>query len=85
MKCFPKSLVAVVAIIGVVGIAFVLITPAPDELPSTGPHALHNLFLPPSDPIAWAQTFLAASHQQPEFVVVRRGIDVLSLICTRLC
>lgn len=82
---FPKSLVCVIAIIGIVGIAFVLITPAPDELPSTGPHALHKLFLPHSVPVHLAQTFVSASPLEVEFAVVRLGTDMLSLICTRLC
>jgi hypothetical protein len=85
MRCFPKSLVAVAAVVAVVGVAFVLITPAFDELPSTGPHAIDKLLLQVSDPVDLAQTFVPVGHVEVEFIAVRFGIDLLSLTCTRLC
>ena len=38
----PNFWFITVAIVAVIGVLFVLITPAPDELPSTGPHSLHK-------------------------------------------
>jgi hypothetical protein len=85
MRCFPKSLVAAVAVVAVVGVAFVLITPALDELPSTGPHAVHKLLLQVSDPVDLAQTLFPVGRVEVEFIAVRFGMDLLSLTCTRLC
>jgi hypothetical protein len=40
-----KFWIVFVAVVAAIGVAFVLITPAPDELPSTGPHSLEK-FVP---------------------------------------
>ena len=85
MNRLPKSLIAAVAVVAVIGILFVLITPAPDELPSTGPHSLTKLFVPVSHSIYWSDSPLFASRVEVEFLVVFAGIDRLSLTCIRLC
>ena len=85
MNRFPKLLIAAVAIIAAVGILVVLITPAPDELPSTGPHAINKLFLPASNPIYLAHSLIWTARAKIEFAVIYSGVDLLSLACTRLC
>jgi hypothetical protein len=75
-----------VALVAAFGILFVLITPAADELPSTGPHALNKTFA------------LIASYYSPlapeiftgpqlQFVIHVSLIcdDLISLTCARLC
>jgi hypothetical protein len=81
----PKLLIAAVAIAASISILFVLITPAPDELPSTGPHSLAKLFVPLSDPIYLTDSPLSATQMAIEFLFIFAGIDVLSLTCIRLC
>jgi hypothetical protein len=80
----PKFLIAVVAIAAAISVLFVLITPAPDELPSTGPHSLVKLFVSLSDPIYLKDSSLSATRIETEFLFVFAGIDVLSLTCSRL-
>jgi hypothetical protein len=84
MNRLPKSLIALVAIVAALGILFVLITPAPDELPSVGPHSFHSLFLPASSPthLSAGYKFTAQSGHE-SFVYL--SIDRLSVTCTRLC
>jgi hypothetical protein len=76
----------VVAVIAMVGILFVLITPAPDELPSTGPHSLDKTFVfalvhfsPPAYGILGTLRLQFGFHP-----VAQRG-SLLDLTCTRLC
>jgi len=85
MNRLPKFLIATVAVAAAIGILFVLITPAPDELPSTGPHSLVKLFLPISDSIYLSDSPLFDSRVEMAFVIVFVGIDLLALTCTRLC
>jgi hypothetical protein len=86
MNRLPKFWTATFAILAAVGILVVLITPAPDELPSTGPHALNNvvlqspnvLYLLPSDILSHHGIALGTP-------LASASIDLLSLTCTRLC
>jgi hypothetical protein len=75
-----------VAVIAAVGILIVLITPAPDELPSTGPHALDKTFAltlshftPPDYEILGTLLLQFGFYPAPY-----RG-SLLALTCTRLC
>jgi hypothetical protein len=77
---------AAVAILAIVGVLFVLITPAPDELPSTGPHSLDKSlafalahFGPLLHPEWNAIPFLLSSVR----AVVRS--NPLSFTCVLLC
>lgn len=85
MNRFPKFLIAAVAIVAAVGILVVLITPAPDELPSTGPHGINKLFLVASEPIYLAHNLVATPRAEVELVVICTGVDILSLACSRVC
>jgi len=85
MHRLPKFLIAAVAVTAVIAILFVLITPAPDELPSTGPHSLAKLFIPVSDSLYLCESPVFTSHVEMGFLVVFAGIDLLSLTCSRLC
>jgi len=82
----PKSWIAVVALVAAFGVLFVLISPAPDELPSTGPHSLHKAFA------------LVASYFSPLAPEIVTGLqlqlvvnvfliseDLIALTCSRLC
>jgi hypothetical protein len=82
----PRFWIGLVAIVAIAGILFVLITPAPDELPSTGPHSLDKTlslvstyFHPPSLEVL--------SGLQLQFLLATRIIrgDLLALTCARLC
>ena len=74
------------ALVAACGILFVLITPAPDELPSTGPHsldralALFPAYLSPLPP----EIFTHLPLQFAVFTVVTHD-DLLSFTCARLC
>jgi hypothetical protein len=85
MNLLPKFLIAAVALAAVVAILFVLITPAPDELPSTGPHSLTKLFIPASDSIYLSDSPLVTSRVEMAFPVISAGADLVSLTCSRLC
>lgn len=85
MHRLPKLLILIVALAAVVAILFVLFTPAPDELPSTGPHSLAKLFIPVSDSIYLSNSPLFTSRVEMTFPVVSAGMDLLSLTCSRLC
>ena len=85
MNRFSKFFLAAVAIAAAVSILVVLITPAPDELPSTGPHSLIKLFVPSSNPIYLAKSLLSAERVWIELVAISAVIDLLSLTCMRLC
>jgi len=85
MHRFPKFFIATVAVTVAIAILFVLITPAPDELPSTGPHSLHKLFVPVADSIYLSDSLLVTSRVEMKFLVVFAGVDLLSLTCSRLC
>lgn len=85
MNRLPRFLIAIVAVAAAIGILFVLITPAPDELPSTGPHSLIKSFVPISGSIYWSDSPLLDGRVEMAFLVVLAGIDLLSLTCRRLC
>jgi hypothetical protein len=86
MHRIPKSWIAIVAIVAVIGVLFVLITPAPDELPSTGPHSLQKAplaifasFRPlPPEVFSGTQLYFA-------LVVPPGCYSLISLTCVRLC
>ena len=86
MNRFPAFFVATIAVIAAVAVLVVLITPAPDELPSTGPHALAKIFLAPAGRIHLSPNAIS-THYAVEVGVVTAwaGIDLLSYTCTRLC
>jgi hypothetical protein len=81
----PKFLIAAIAIVAAISILVVLVTPAPDELPSTGPHSLSKLFVPASIPIYLPKTLMTTARVEMQFLVVSTGLDVLALTCSRLC
>jgi hypothetical protein len=85
MNRLPRFSIAAIAVAAAIGILFVLITPAPDELPSTGPHSLIKLFVPISDSIYLSDSPPFASRVEMEFLVVLVSIYLLSLTCSRLC
>jgi hypothetical protein len=85
MNRLPKFWIVAVAIVAVAGIVFVLVTPAPDELPSTGPHALNKLFSPPLNPVHLPQTLVPTGLVEIRSLVLWRDLDLLSLTCARLC
>jgi hypothetical protein len=73
-------------VVAAVGVLFVLITPAPDELPSTGPHSLEKVFtffvtyfIPLSPEI-----FTGPQMQFAAFTSLTHE-DLLSFTCARLC
>lgn len=86
MTGIPRSWIAVVAVIAAMGILIVLITPAPDELPSTGPHSLDKTFAltlshfsPPAYEILGTLLLQVGFH-----LAAYRG-SLLALTCSRLC
>jgi uncharacterized membrane protein len=86
VNAIPKSWIAIVAIVAAFGVLFVLVTPAPDELPSTGPHALNKtfVFLATSFVLSPLQ-FRAGLQAQTEFVFSTVHGNSVSLTCARLC
>jgi hypothetical protein len=86
MNRLPKFWIVTFAILAAAGILFVLITPAPDELPSTGPHALNSaVLLAPS--VLYLLPYDILSHHgiEPGAPLASATIDLLSITCTRLC
>jgi hypothetical protein len=82
----PKYWIAVVAIVAVIGVLFVLITPAPDELPSTGPHSLDKaIFLVLTYFSVLPPQILINPQLQFAIITPFSGADLLSLTCARLC
>jgi hypothetical protein len=82
----PRSWIAIVAMVAAFGVLFVLMTPAPDELPSTGPHSLDKAItvlstyfsrLPPE--------VFARSQSQFTALTALTHEDLLSFTCVRLC
>lgn len=78
--------IVVVALIAALGVLVVLITPAPDELPSTGPHSLNKTFAfvsthftLPSSPI------LSGLLLQFSLIATWNRGNLISFICARLC
>jgi hypothetical protein len=86
MNRLPKFWTVTFAILAAAGILFVLITPAPDELPSTGPHALnHAASLAPN--VLYFLSGDTVSHHGIGLgaPLASASIDLLSITCTRLC
>jgi hypothetical protein len=81
-----KFVVYVAAIAAAVCVLAVLITPAPDELPSTPAHAFHYAFFFPAAvasleaPIRLASELLTSVGP-----MIHSGTELLSLTCTRIC
>jgi hypothetical protein len=83
MGRFSKTAVALLAVLGVL---VVLITPAMDELPSTAPHSLHHTIALSVTSIVFLPKILL--HERIDGTTLARllsGTDLISLICTRLC
>jgi hypothetical protein len=75
-----------VAVVAALGILFVLITPAPDELPSTGPHSLDKTF------VFALSHFTAPAYEMLDLLRLQFGFhpmvyrgSLLALTCSRLC
>lgn len=86
MNRIPKSWIAIIAIVAMVGVLFVLITPAPDELPSTGPHSLHKVFALISsyfNPLAH-EIFSGSQFKFVAATPLSRD-NLLAVTCARLC
>jgi hypothetical protein len=69
----PRFWIGLVAIVAIAGILFVLITPAPDELPSTGPHALDKTF-----------ALVSTYFRSPSLETLGGGLQLQSLLTTGL-
>jgi hypothetical protein len=83
---FGTNVVAITAAIAAIGVLVVLITPAPDELPSTGPHALNTAFSLASNPIyPPSNEVCSGARLESGLTTPLGGVDLLSLTCTRLC
>ena len=79
-----RLVIAIVAVLAAMGVLFVLITPVPDELPSTGPHVANTIFAfvlvsfySPSD-------IVSAAQPEAGLTLPLSCVDRLSLTCTRL-
>ena len=84
MNRVPKSWVAVIAILAAFAVLFVLFTPAPDELPTTGPHALVNI-TPPTRVAIYLPTKLQLSDRSEiPFSTTLTTNDLLAVLCIRL-
>ena len=83
MTVFPRPAVALLA---VVSVCAVLITPALDELPSTLPHTLIHFQSLPVTPVSVAMQVNLNFHMTTDGAAQRRGADdFLYLMCTLLC
>jgi hypothetical protein len=80
----PKSWVAVIAVLAAFGVLFVLITPALDELPTTGPHALVKVLPPTSVAIYLPFKPLLSDRSEAQFGTLLTTTDLLAVLCTRL-
>jgi hypothetical protein len=75
-----------VAIVAAVGVLFVLVTPAPDELPSTGPHSLNKIFISFSSNFSLLPPEIVSGPQMPLVIFTPMlHSDLLALTCVRLC
>ena len=84
MNRIPKSWVAVIAVLAAFGVLFVLITPALDELPTTGRHALVKVLPPTSIAIYLSLKPLLSHRSEVQFGTVLTTTDLLAVLCTRL-
>ncbi len=82
----PRSWIAIVALIAAFGVLFVLVSPAPDELPSTGPHSLHKMFVLAANYFGLLPPEVFTGLQlQLAIHVLLTSDDVIALTCARLC
>jgi hypothetical protein len=79
-----RFVIAAVAILAAMGVLFVLITPAADELPSTGPHAANTFFALALVPFYSPFQILSTARVESGLPPSLGRIDVLSLICSLL-
>ena len=84
MRGIPKSWVAVIAIVAAFGLLFVLITPALDELPTTGPHALVKVLSPTSVSFFLPVKPLLSDRSEVQLTTPPTTTDLLAALCTRL-
>jgi len=78
--------IKIVALLAAVGVLVVLITPAPDELPSTAPHSLHHVIALSVTSLAFEAKISLHEHvHESHLIRLLSGVDLISLICTRLC
>lgn len=84
MNRIPKSWVAGIAILAAFAVLFVLITPASDELPTTGPHALVNVSPPTSVAIYLPAPLQLCDRSEVQFSTPLTANDLLAVLCTRL-
>jgi len=86
MSRIPRFWIACCAIIAIVGITFVLITPAPDELPSTGPHGVVKVFVLASVTV-FLQPFQTRTAGDLDFsrLLFKHSMDLSSLTCSWIC
>lgn len=80
----PKSWVAAIAILAAVAVLFVLITPAPDELPTTTPHALVNVLPPTSVSVFLPLEPLLSDGSEVRLSARLTTPDLQAALCTRL-
>lgn len=77
---------SVVAILAALAVCVVLITPAPDELPTVLPHTAHFNLAVAFVGIVALPHVLSVSHPAAIFNPQQwRSADLLSLMCSRLC
>lgn len=80
----PKSWVRVIAIVAAFGVLFVLISPALDELPTIGPHALLKILPPTAVSIYLPLNSLLSDRSEAQFSPPLSSNDLLAVLCTRL-
>jgi len=73
------------ALLAVFAVAFVLITPAPDELPCTALHGKVPVVAVPSVLVSIVQLITFALASLPKSVRSSSGTTLLSFNCTLLC
>jgi len=79
-----RFVIAAVALLAAMGVLFVLITPAADELPNTGPHTDNTFFAFVSAPFHPPSQVLSTSCLERGVPPSFGRIDVLSLTCSLL-
>lgn len=84
MNRIPKSWVAVIAILAAFAVLFVLITPAPDELPTTTPHALGKVLPPTSVSVFLPLQPLLSDGPELRLSAPLTTTDLQAALCTRL-
>jgi hypothetical protein len=73
------------AFLALFAVAFVLITPAPDELPCTAPHGKLPVFALPAAAISMFQLITFDLPSLPKSVPSFSGTTLLSFNCAFLC